>query len=354
MTSDGGSLSLRSLTKRYRDFTAVESLTLDVPKGDLTALLGPSGCGKTTTLRMIAGLASVTGGSIAVDGRDITTEPPHRRDMGVVFQSYALFPHLTVARNIAFGLEMRGLKRPEIERRVKEAIDLVRLGGKADSRPRELSGGQQQRVALARALVVRPSILLLDEPLSNLDAKLRDEMRAEIRQIQKSLGITAVFVTHDQAEALAMCDRVAVMNAGRLEQLGSPIDLYERPANPFVATFIGRINNVAGEAAGASARVGRNAFRLARPAAGAVDVMVRPHRIALGASASEASGHNTAAGTIAFVTYVGDLIQYVVDVDGTPWQVEQQTTTAREPVIPGSPVTLSWRIEDTLSFPRRA
>ena len=346
-----GFLSLRSLGKRFGAFVAVRDLSLDVPKGELVALLGPSGCGKTTTLRMIAGLTSATSGRVEVDGRDITGEPPHRRDMGVVFQSYALFPHMTVAANIAFGLEMRGVARSDIARRVAEAVAMVRLGGMEERRPRELSGGQQQRVALARALVVRPSILLFDEPLSNLDAKLRDEMRAEIREIQQGLGITAVFVTHDQAEALALCDKVAVMNLGNLEQLGAPVDLYERPANPFVATFIGHINRVPGEASGDMARVGGHAIRLARAATGPVDVMVRPHRIALGA-APGTDGLNRLAGTIARVTYVGDLIQYVVDVDGLAWQVEQPTTTARLPEAPGAKVELSWRVEDTLAFAR--
>jgi len=264
-------LSLRGLQKRYVDFTAVHDLNLDVPQGELIALLGPSGCGKTTTLRMIAGLATATSGRVVVAGRDMTAEPPFRRDMGVVFQSYALFPHMTVARNVAFGLEMRRVPKVEVARRVKEALAMVRLGGLEERRPKELSGGQQQRVALARALVIQPSILLFDEPLSNLDAKLRDEMRAEIRDIQQRLGITAIFVTHDQAEALAMCDKVAVMNAGRLEQLGTPLELYEHPVNPFVASFVGRINRVPGTASGTKARVGRYELQLTRPLNGPVD-----------------------------------------------------------------------------------
>ncbi|WP_342361061.1 ABC transporter ATP-binding protein [Terrarubrum flagellatum] len=346
-------LSLQHLGKRYSDFTAVHDLTLNVPRGELVALLGPSGCGKTTTLRMIAGLASATSGRVIVNGKDITAAPPYQRDMGVVFQSYALFPHMTVAKNVAFGLQMRNVAKPEIERRVQEAIAMVRLGGMEDRRPRALSGGQQQRVALARALVIRPSILLFDEPLSNLDAKLRDEMRSEIREIQQKLGITAVFVTHDQAEALAMCDKVAVMNAGRLEQLGAPVDLYERPANPFVASFVGRINRLPGVASGLSAKVGAHELRLTSALNGDVEVMVRPHRIAIGRT-GEGGGFNQAPGVISRVTYVGDLIQYDVDVDGLTWSVEQPTTAARAPDAPGSRVDLSWRIEDTLAFPRQA
>ncbi|WP_293861991.1 ABC transporter ATP-binding protein [uncultured Alsobacter sp.] len=348
---DGAFLSLRGLRKVYTDFVAVENLHLDVPKGELIALLGPSGCGKTTTLRMIAGLASATAGHVMVGGRDITSAPPYDRDMGVVFQSYALFPHMTVAKNIAFGLQMRKVPRAEIDRRVAEAISLVRLNGMEERRPRELSGGQQQRVALARALVIRPSILLFDEPLSNLDAKLRDEMRTEIRDIQQRLGITAVFVTHDQSEALAMCDKVAVLNAGRLEQFGSPIELYEHPANPFVASFVGRVNRLPGTAAGTTVKVGAHDVILPKPMTGAVEVMVRPHRIALGGPSDTAPGANRVTGTISQVAYAGDLVQYGIDVGGTRWFVEQQTTAARPPEVPGTPVSLSWRVEDTLAFP---
>ena len=245
-TDSKAHLRLDGLTKRYGDALAVASLDLAVPKGELVALLGPSGCGKTTTLRMVAGLITPSAGRIVVGGNDITAMPPYRRDMGLVFQSYALFPHMTVAKNVAFGLEMRNVPQSEISARVKEALAMVRLEALAERKPRELSGGQQQRVALARALVIRPSILLLDEPLSNLDAKLRDEMRNEIRDIQQSLGITAVFVTHDQVEALSMCDKVVVMKGGKLEQIGTPVEVYEHPASPFVASFVGRTNRLDG------------------------------------------------------------------------------------------------------------
>src|SRR5947207_1686216 len=270
-----GFLSIRGLTKRYGDFAAVDGLDLDVPKGKLVAFLGPSGCGKTTSLRMIAGLTPATSGRIVVGGQDLTNIPPYRRDMGVVFQSYALFPHMSVARNVAFGLEMRKIAKDEIARRVEEAIALVHLNGKENDRPGQLSGGQQQRVALARALVIRPSILLLDEPLSNLDAKLRDEMRDEIRDIQRRLGITAIFVTHDQVEALTMCDSVVVMNYGKLEQAGTPVELYEKPKTAFVASFVGRTNLVA-----AVAKDGMVEFagpRIAAPGlSGPVEIMIRP------------------------------------------------------------------------------
>jgi putative spermidine/putrescine transport system ATP-binding protein len=348
-------LSLRGLAKRYADFIAVHDLNLDVPQGELVALLGPSGCGKTTTLRMIAGLAMATGGRVLVAGRDMTAEPAFRRDMGVVFQSYALFPHMTVAKNVAFGLEMRRVAKAEVGQRVKEALAMVRLTGLEERRPRELSGGQQQRVALARALVIQPSILLFDEPLSNLDAKLRDEMRTEIRDIQQRLGITAIFVTHDQAEALAMCDKVAVMNAGRLEQLGTPLDLYEHPVNPFVASFVGRINRLPGIAAGTRVKVGRHELQLTRAQNGPIEVMVRPHRIRLGAARPDPDQQtNQVEGVIRRTTYVGDLIQYDVDVEGMTWSVEQPTTAARTPDAVGTAVNLVWRVEDTLAFNKPA
>jgi putative spermidine/putrescine transport system ATP-binding protein len=222
---------------------------LTVATGELVALLGPSGCGKTTTLRAVAGFVEPTGGRITIAGRDVTHIPPHRRDIGLVFQSYALFPHLTVAQNIAFGLRMRGMRGTEQERRVAEALRLVDLEGLGNRRPAQLSGGQQQRVALARAVVIEPQLLLLDEPLSNLDAKLRVTMRTEIRRLQQRLGVTTLYVTHDQIEALAISDRVVVMNQGRIEQSGSPEAIYKQPATPFVADFLGFENHFAGRIA---------------------------------------------------------------------------------------------------------
>jgi spermidine/putrescine ABC transporter ATP-binding subunit len=239
-------LSLQGIEKRFGSVVAVRDLHLAIADGEFVTLLGPSGCGKSTTLALIAGFFPPDAGEIRLKGRNVEDLPPFQRDIGVVFQDYALFPHMTVAQNVSFGLRMRGLARAEIARRVAEALDLVKLAGLDDRRPLRLSGGQRQRVALARALVIRPTVLLLDEPLSNLDLKLREEMRAEIVGLQKRLAITTVFVTHDQGEALAMSDRIAVMSAGQIEQIGRPAEIYERPANRFVADFIGRTNFLSG------------------------------------------------------------------------------------------------------------
>ena len=349
-----GYLSLQGLTKAYNDFVAVDAVDLDVRQGEFVSLLGPSGCGKTTTLRMIAGLVEATGGTIMVGGRNLTEVPPHRRDMGLVFQSYALFPHLNVARNIAFGLEMRGLPRSDIDRRVAEAIALVRLEGREGRRPAQLSGGQQQRVALARALVIRPSILLLDEPLSNLDAKLREEMRVEIRDIQRRLGTTAIFVTHDQDEALTMSDRVVVMNQGRIEQTGTPEDLYERPRTPFVAGFVGRTNRFPAVATGNSLMLGGTTILSATAASGPAVVMIRPHRISLSQEPPAGlEGHNAVVGTVRRTTYAGLLVQYEVEAEGVSFQVEGVTQSGSRAIAPGTTVTLRWTPQDTLVFEDR-
>ena len=342
-------LSLRGLTKRYDDFVAVDNISLEVPKGALVAFLGPSGCGKTTSLRMIAGLTPHSGGQIIVGGRDLTGVPTYKRDMGLVFQSYALFPHMNVERNVAFGLEMRNVGRDEIASRVSEAVALVHLNGMETRRPAALSGGQQQRVALARALVIRPSILLLDEPLSNLDAKLRDEMRNEIRDIQQRLGITAVFVTHDQAEALTMCDKVVVMNRGKLEQMGTPTELYEQPRTAFVAEFIGRMNRIRAEARNGSAEFAGQQFPVPAGLEGPVSIMMRPHRVAIGAVEAGGERYRFPA-TIARSIFVGDILQYDVDVAGQIISVEVATRGGEPVLAPGTPVSVSWRPQDVYVF----
>ena len=233
---------IKNAVKRYGDFTALHGVSLNIEKGEFFTLLGPSGCGKTTLLRMIAGFNSIEGGDFYFGENRINDVPAHKRDIGMVFQNYAIFPHLTVEENVAYGLKARKVDKKEIDRRVKEALELVQIAPLATRKPSELSGGQQQRVALARAFVIEPSVLLMDEPLSNLDAKLRVEMRTVIKNIQHSVGITTVYVTHDQEEAMAVSDRIAVMNAGVIQHVGTPKNIYQRPANLFVSTFIGRSN----------------------------------------------------------------------------------------------------------------
>ncbi|MBV9006775.1 MAG: spermidine/putrescine ABC transporter ATP-binding protein, partial [Solirubrobacterales bacterium] len=245
-----GEVILRGLTKRFDDQLAVDGIDATINGGEFFSLLGPSGCGKTTTLRMIAGFERPTAGEIVLDGVDVASVPPHERNVHTVFQNYALFPHLNVFDNVAFGLRRRKLAKDEVRRRVQEALALVELHGLANRTPRQLSGGQQQRVALARALVLRPAVLLLDEPLGALDAKIRKQLRVELKALQEEVGITFIFVTHDQEEALSMSDRVAVMNAGRVEQVGSPPEVYEDPATVFVADFLGVSNLMEAEAVG--------------------------------------------------------------------------------------------------------
>ncbi|MDB5620045.1 ABC transporter ATP-binding protein [Tardiphaga sp.] len=249
-------LTLNNLTKKYGDTVVVDHLNLSLRPGEFVSLLGPSGCGKTTTLRMIAGFVTPSAGSIDMDGKQMSSAaaslPPERRRMSMIFQSYALWPNMTVAQNVAFGLKMRKVPKDEIKRRVNQILDVVQLGHLAARYPNELSGGQQQRVSLARALVVKPEILLLDEPLSNLDANLREEMRSEIRRLHNEFGITSIYVTHDQAEAMTTSDRIAVMNKGRIEQIDDPLTLYARPKTRYVAEFIGRSNILDGEANGAN------------------------------------------------------------------------------------------------------
>jgi spermidine/putrescine ABC transporter ATP-binding subunit len=280
-------VELRGCTREYGSVRAVDALDLAVHEGEFLSLLGPSGCGKTTTLNLIAGFVEPTAGRILIDGEDVTGRPAHLRGLGVVFQSYALFPHLSLFENVAFGLRERRVAGDEIGRRVTEALALVHLEGRERQRPAELSGGMQQRVALARALVYRPRVLLLDEPLAALDRKLREEMRLELRAIQRTVGITTIFVTHDQAEALGLSDRIAVMSHGRIEQLGAPREIYERPASRFVADFIGASTVLRGTATGADA-VTLGSGATVRVAVGralrvgeTLDLAIRPERVRL-------------------------------------------------------------------------
>lgn len=243
-------LIFETLNKKFGDFVAVRDMSLSVERGEFISLLGPSGCGKTTTLQMVAGLLPPTSGRIVLDGKDITKTPPNKRGLGIVFQSYALFPHMTATDNVAFGLEMRGVGKAERLDRARGALDQVKLGQFVDRYPKDMSGGQRQRVALARALVIEPPVLLLDEPLSNLDAKLREEMRIELRLLQQDIGVTTILVTHDQEEALSMSDRIVVMQQGDVAQIAAPLDLYERPTNTFVSDFVGKTNLIQGQITG--------------------------------------------------------------------------------------------------------
>jgi putative spermidine/putrescine transport system ATP-binding protein len=312
-------LVLDRITRRFGEHTAVDDLSFSVERGEFVSILGPSGCGKTTTLRMIAGFEPPDAGRILIDGRDVTTIPPQKRDIGLVFQNYALFPHMTASQNVAFGLEMRGIDRAESARIVASTLELVRLGQLGGRYPNQLSGGQQQRVALARALAIRPRLLLLDEPLSNLDAKLRDEMRDEIRRIQRDVGITAIFVTHDQAEAFALADRVAVMDLGRLQQIADPVSIYEAPANATVSSFIGHANVFKGTIAAVDGQI----IRLALPEG--IELLctgssskgetcrafVKHERVSLASQPSKQS-NNCLPGRVISRTYLGGATSYSI------------------------------------------
>jgi ABC-type Fe3+/spermidine/putrescine transport system ATPase subunit len=317
---------LKALSKRYGDVGAVDGLSLEVKPGELLALLGPSGCGKTTTLRLVAGFLVPEAGEIWVGDRCLSSPagvvPPERRRMAMIFQSYALWPHMTVAQNVAYGLRFKpGIARGDRDARVREMLRVVQLAGYEARYPGELSGGQQQRVAVARALVVEPEILLLDEPLSNLDANLREEMRFEIRRLHETFGITTLYVTHDQAEAMVISDRIAVLKAGRVAQVGAADDLYHRPRTRFVAEFIGRTNVVDGIAT-AWDTVAHGPLRL-RIAPGAlqpgtrVALSVRPHQVRLAVPADGADGANTFRGTVRRAAFLGDTIDYEVGIAGS-------------------------------------
>jgi len=340
-------LELDGLVKRYGEFTAVAECSLSVAKGEFVCLLGPSGCGKTTTLQMVAGFIMPSRGRIVLDGRDITAVKPNQRGLGIVFQSYALFPHMTVAENVAFGLEMRRVPADERRRRVAETLELVHLAPFAARYPIELSGGQRQRVALARALVIRPPVLLLDEPMGALDAKLREDMQIELRALQHRVGITTIMVTHDQAEAMTLADRVVLMNQGRIEQMGRPFEMYEQPNGRFSSTFLGKANVFEGRCEAGAVRVGD--LRLpceAGTPGGTVDYIVRPEKLQFSGDAALVRGRVEAR------VFLGNHWLFQV---ATPLGTLQltETNSGLPAVAEGDDVGLTWRAEHARVMPRK-
>jgi putative spermidine/putrescine transport system ATP-binding protein len=345
-------LQIIRISKRYGDILAVNDVTLDVADGEFVVLLGPSGCGKSTTLRVIAGFAQPTAGVVCLGERDITHLPPWKRNAGLVFQSYALFPHLNVEENVAFGLNMRRIAPAEVARRIGDVLRLVRLEQLGERLPRQLSGGQQQRVALARALVFRPDVLLLDEPLSNLDAKLRQEVRVEIRELQKSLGLTTVMVTHDQEEALSMADRLVVMHEGIVRQVGTQQDLYERPTDRFVAGFVGRSTFIEGkiEAPGRFRSAGGLALACDGAAVGPATLALRPERIILDRLPQPGMDNNL-PGVVEFVSYLGATVDLHVRISDKERVVVQiPNRVGIPPSQVGERVHVAWSAANGIVF----
>ena len=329
---------IRDAVKRYGDFTALSGVSLNIREGEFFTLLGPSGCGKTTLLRMIAGFNSIEGGDFYFGDKRINDVPAHKRDIGMVFQNYAIFPHLTVSENVAYGLKARKVPKAEISQRVAEALELVQISHLADRKPNELSGGQQQRVALARAFVIEPSVLLMDEPLSNLDAKLRVQMRTVIKKLQRRLGITTIYVTHDQEEALAISDRIAVMKDGVIMQIGTPNEIYAKPQNPFVAGFIGTSNFLDCDVSGGKVTIqGEQTLEIpmAKPFTGPGKLSARPEQLFF--------SDKGMPGKVLFSTFLGDFVEYEVELDnGQSLTVNEYTKDTVEVHPDGEAVFLSF------------
>ncbi|MFM8777406.1 MAG: ABC transporter ATP-binding protein [Actinomycetota bacterium] len=357
MGSERGSVELVNVTKRYGDVVAVDTLNLEIKSGVFLSLLGPCGCGKTTTLRMLAGFEQPDEGFVRISGEYVQGVPPYKRDVNTVFQHYALFPHMSVAENVAYGLRQKGVSKDEIATKVVEALDMVQMSKMATRRPRQLSGGQQQRVAVARALVNRPSILLLDEPLGALDRKLREEMQIELKLLQSRLGITFVFVTHDQEEAMSMSDRIAIMLDGHVEQLGDPETVYERPTSAFVAGFIGRNNFWRGVATENGAKADdQTTFVASRPEENVPTgqealAAVRPECINLSATKPGATS-NVVGAKVAGVSHFGDVLQYVVRSGSRDLLVQVSRTDPSRFGV-GDEVWCSWSADDVFLFSAR-
>jgi putative spermidine/putrescine transport system ATP-binding protein len=349
----GVEVKLDGLVRRYGAVTALDGLELTLAPGELVALLGPSGCGKTTALRLLAGLEDADGGRVVIDGQDVTRLPANKRDMGMVFQAYSLFPNMTARQNVAFGLRLRGVGDAERKKRAGEMLDLVGLSVQADRYAHQLSGGQQQRVALARALAIRPRVLLLDEPLSALDAKVRAQLRDEIRRVQLEVGITTLFVTHDQEEALAIADRVGVMRAGRLEQLGPPVEVYSRPATPFVAEFVGLTNRIPATVSGGSVDVLGVRLPLVDPTAadGPAVALVRPEAISLAGHADAAYGSDPLVGPVIATAFLGAISRITVDLGAAGTVLAQLPTAQAADYPPGTLCKLELRTDPVLVAP---
>ena len=348
VSAEAPTVRLDGVVKRFHQLTAVDHLNLKIARGEFFSMLGPSGCGKTTTLRIIAGFEQPDEGGVFLEGRSVANTPPYHRNVNTVFQSYALFEHLSVWDNVAFGPRRRKVPEPEIRKRVGDMLDLVRLKPKAAAMPRQLSGGQQQRVALARALVNLPAVLLLDEPLGALDLQLRKQMQIELKQIQRTVGITFIYVTHDQEEALTMSDRIAVMNEGHLQQCGTPEEIYERPANAFVAGFIGISNLLQGEVVEHGVRLQTGQVIPAEveagtPAGATVFVCVRPEKLRLGA---HVNGQVSVEGTVVETVYLGTATQYMVELAPglrlVAIENNVHTATSDHRLARGSKVTVGW------------
>ena len=356
-----GAVLLSGITKRYGDQLAVDDLSLTIQPGEFISLLGPSGCGKTTTLRMIAGFEQPDAGDIRISGRSVLGEPPYRRNVNTVFQAYALFPHMTVAENVAYGLQQRKTPKAEIRTRVSEALDLVQMRHFADRKPTQLSGGQQQRIALSRALVNRPAVLLLDEPLGALDRQLREEMQLELKLLQSRLGITFVFVTHDQGEALSMSDRIAIMRHGRIEQIADADTVYARPASAYVAAFVGQQNFFTGPVAADGATVEAPEGVVRGATAELVggtrgQAAVRPEFVRIAAEQGgdpgvTASTVNAVRGTLLGVAHLGETMQYLVQVSDDKSIIARSPTPEAPALAVGDAVVCSWDAANVLLFP---
>jgi iron(III) transport system ATP-binding protein len=356
-------IQLKDIVKRFGTLEAVSHISLEIHDGELFTLLGPSGCGKTTILRLIGGFHKPDNGEIYFDGKPVTSKPPYERNIGMVFQNYALWPHMTISDNITYGLKLKKLPRAEIGDKVSHVLKLVNLTGLEKRYPGQLSGGQQQRVALARALVLNPDVLLLDEPLSNLDAKIRVQVRAEIRKLQKELGITTIYVTHDQEEALTLSDRIAVINLGKLQQIGTPRDLYERPEDPFVADFIGINNLIPGDVQEVNqtegwikvqTKIGLLICISDRPykPGDRCMISVRPETASISQSEDFQKGFNLISGTVSFASYIGNTIRYDVETNNRlVFKVDIQNPWGYQPLSMGEKVYVSFPVKTTLGIP---